>query len=54
MGYMFNIDDSRICWIIQHLEPGLARVMAISKNKIINRAFALGKIVLFVKNFRAA
>ena len=31
VGFLFGIDDSRVCRIIQKLEPILARVMAISK-----------------------
>lgn len=33
VGYMFGLDDSRVCRIIQVLEPILASVMAISKRK---------------------
>ena len=32
-GYMFGIDDSRVCRIIQSFEPILASVMAIQKRK---------------------
>jgi hypothetical protein len=33
VGYLFDLDKSRVCRIIQTLEPLLARVMAISKHK---------------------
>lgn len=33
VGYMFGIDDSRVCRIVQRLEPILASVMAIQKGK---------------------
>ena len=37
IGYLFGIDDSRVCRIIQKLEPILASVMAISKCKTLSR-----------------
>lgn len=33
VGYWFNLDDSRVCRIIQKLEPLLAQEMAITKTK---------------------
>ena len=37
VGYMFGIDDSRVCRIIRRLEPILARVMAIQKCKKLSK-----------------
>lgn len=37
VGYMFGIDDSNVCRIIQKLEPILAGVMAISKCKKLSK-----------------
>ena len=37
VGYLFGIDDSRVCRIIQRLEPVLARVMTISKQKKLSQ-----------------
>ena len=37
VGYLFGIDDSRVCRIIQRLEPILASVMAISKRKKLSQ-----------------
>ena len=37
VGYMFGIDDSRVCRIIQRLEPILASVMAMSKCKKLSK-----------------
>ncbi|MBL3284693.1 IS5 family transposase domain protein [Rickettsiales endosymbiont of Paramecium tredecaurelia] len=34
---MFGIDDSRVCRIIRRLEPVLARVMAIQKDKKLSK-----------------
>ena len=33
VGYLFGIDDSRVCRIIRKLEPVLAKVMAIKKER---------------------
>jgi hypothetical protein len=37
VGYLFGIDDSRVCRIIRRLEPILASVMAIEKHKKLSR-----------------
>lgn len=37
VGYLFNLDKSRVCRIIQKLEPILAKVMAISKAKKLSQ-----------------
>lgn len=37
VGYLFDLDKSRICRIIQKLEPILATVMAISKRKHLSQ-----------------
>ena len=37
VGYMFGIDDSRVCRIIRRLEPLLARVMAIQTCKKLSK-----------------
>jgi len=37
VGYMFGIDDSRVCRIIRQLEPILASVMAIQKCKKLSK-----------------
>ena len=37
VGYLFGIDDSRVCRIIRRLEPILARVMAIQKCKKLSK-----------------
>ena len=37
VGYLFGIDDSRVCRIIQRLEPILASVMAIEKPKTLSQ-----------------
>ena len=37
VGYLFGIDDSRVCRIIQRLEPVLARIMTISKQKKLSQ-----------------
>lgn len=37
VGYLFNLDKSRVCRIIQKLEPILAGVMAISKRKHLSK-----------------
>lgn len=37
VGYMFGIDDSRVCRIIRRLEPILASVMAIQKQKKLSK-----------------
>lgn len=34
IGFMFGIDDSRVCRIIKLLEPMVARIVAIKKNRI--------------------
>jgi hypothetical protein len=33
VGFLFGLDDSRVCRLIQKLEPLLARVMALSKTR---------------------
>jgi hypothetical protein len=37
VGYLFGLDDSRVCRIIQKLEPLLAKVMAIPKEKYLSQ-----------------
>ena len=37
IGYLFGIDDSRVCRLIRQLEPILASVMAISKCKKLSQ-----------------
>lgn len=37
VGYLFDLDKSRVCRIIQKLEPILARIMAISKIKHLSK-----------------
>jgi hypothetical protein len=37
VGFLFGIDDSRVCRIIQKLEPLLAKVMAIPKEKYLSK-----------------
>jgi len=37
VGYLFDLDKSRVCRIIQKLEPILASVMAISKRKHLSK-----------------
>lgn len=37
IGYLFGVDDSRVCRIIRTLEPILAKVMAISKCKKLSK-----------------
>lgn len=37
VGYLFNLDKSRVCRIIQKLEPILAKIMAISKRKHLSK-----------------
>lgn len=37
VGYMFGVDDSRVCRIMQRLEPILASVMAIQKCKTLSK-----------------
>ena len=37
VGYLFDLDKSRVCRIIQKLEPILATVMAISKRKHLSK-----------------
>jgi hypothetical protein len=37
VGYMFGIDDSRVCRIIQRLEPILASVMALQKGQKMSK-----------------
>jgi hypothetical protein len=36
-GHLFNLDKSRVCRIIQKLEPILAKIMAISKSKKLSK-----------------
>lgn len=35
VGFMFGLDDSRVCRLIRKLEPLLAKIMAIPKNRIL-------------------
>lgn len=37
VGYLFGLDKSRVCRIIQKLEPILAKVMAISKARTLSK-----------------
>ena len=37
VGYMFGIDDSRVCRIIQRLEAILVSVMAVQKHKKLSK-----------------
>lgn len=37
IGYLFGLDDSRVCRIIQQLEPLLAKVMALPKEKYLSQ-----------------
>lgn len=37
VGYLFGLDKSRVCRIIQKLEPILANIMAISKEKKLSK-----------------
>lgn len=37
LGYLFDLDKSRVCRIIQKLEPILAKVMAISKSRKLSK-----------------
>ena len=37
VGYLFSIDDSRVCRILQKLEPILAKEMAITKTKHLSQ-----------------
>ena len=37
IGFLFDIDDSRICQNIQRLEPILARVIAITKTRHLSQ-----------------
>jgi DDE superfamily endonuclease len=37
VGFLFGIDDSRVCRIIQKLEPLLAKIMAISKDRKLSK-----------------
>ena len=37
VGYMFGIDDSRVCRIIRRLEPILASVMTLQKCKKLSK-----------------
>ena len=37
VGFLFGIDDSRVCRIIQKLEPILAKIMAISKERKLSK-----------------
>ena len=36
IGFMFGIDDSRVCRIIKKLEPLVARIVAIKKNRTLS------------------
>jgi hypothetical protein len=37
VGYLFNLDKSRVCRIIQKLEGILAKITAISKRKDLSK-----------------
>ncbi len=37
VGFMFWVDDSRVCRIIRTLEPLVARLVAIEKNRSLNQ-----------------
>lgn len=37
IGFWFGIDDSRVCRLIQRLEPLLAKVMAVPREKCLSR-----------------
>jgi DNA-binding MarR family transcriptional regulator/transposase len=37
IGFMFSIDDSRVCRIIKRLEPLVARIVAIEKNRDLSQ-----------------
>lgn len=37
VGYLFGIDDSRVCRIIQKLEPLLAQILKISKERVLKQ-----------------
>ena len=37
LGYLFGIDDSRVCRLIKRLEPLLARVVAIRKDRHLSQ-----------------
>ncbi len=37
IGFLFGIDDSRVCRSIKRLEPILARVMAITKTRHLSQ-----------------
>lgn len=37
VGFLFGIDDSRVCRLIQRLEPLLAHVVAINKNRTLSQ-----------------
>jgi hypothetical protein len=45
VGYMFRIDDSRVCRITRRLEPILASVMAIQKCKELSKEEVVNLIV---------
>lgn len=37
IGFLFGLDDSRVCRIIQRLEPILVRVMALPKERLLSQ-----------------
>ena len=37
VGYLFGIDDSRVCRLIKRLEPLLAKIMSISKPRKLSK-----------------
>ena len=37
LGYLFSIDDSRVCRLIKRLEPLLARIVAIRKERHLSQ-----------------
>lgn len=45
VGYLFGIDDSRVCRILQRLEPLLAKVMALPNKKYLSREEAESLII---------
>ena len=45
IGFLFGIDDSRVCRLIQRLEPILAKVMAIPKEKYLSQEEVAASLV---------
>ncbi len=50
VGFMFGIDDSRVCRIIRILEPLIAKLVAIEKNRTLSYEEALQLIDLLRKH----